>query len=229
MLMAAKQISYEVDEWRGKSFPYRSLHEKFMELIGEQYLTTSRYDIFEKIGEAEVVGFLNNYYRWFFEDEQRLTKELYKNDFNLSNNDRKAFEEFIKHKPAPCRDPLDIAGYLHMCRIAYDAAPNIGYPHFFSDSHVVALAKQNSCGLENKFMHERMKVGDSVPMFMSYHPEEMGFGGPIVCFEWNDEGWIMTFVGKGKRHPVREVNMDMLRFLAMRRAGYPVEYRARDY
>ena len=66
-------------------------------------------------------------------------------------------------------------------------------------------------------------------MYMHYHPDEMGFGGPYVYFGWNEDGWIMTFVGKGKGYSEREVNMDIHRFLAMRRAGYPVLYRTRDY
>ena len=70
-----------------------------------------------------------------------------------------------------------------------------------------------------------MKVGDTTPMFMSYHSEEMGFGGPDVWFEWENDGWVMFLisdeVGKDK-------NKDMLRFLAIRRAGYPVIYMSSD-
>ena len=65
------------------------------------------------------------------------------------------------------------------------------------------------------------------PRFMHYHPEEMGFGGPDVWSEWNEMGWIMEFIPQ-KTYPGRETNIDILRFLAMRRAGYPVLYRPYD-
>ena len=42
---------------------------------------------------------------------------------------------------------------------------------------------------------------------MHYHPEEMGFGGPDVCFEWNEMGWIMEFIPP-KSYPGRETNID---------------------
>lgn len=47
----------------------------------------------------------------------------------------------------------------------------------------------------------KMEVGDPYPRFMHYHPEEMGFGGPDVWFEWNEMGWIMEFIPK-KHIPV---------------------------
>lgn len=229
MLQAARKINYEVIEWRGISFPYRRLHEELMGLIKDQYLTTNIYNIKYVIGEEKVVGFLNKYYHWVFEEKGKMSEELANNNFNLSENDIKDFNEFERKQPVPCMDPLDIAGYLHMCRIMYDAAPMFVYPDFISDLHVVGSAKFDSCGLADRNMNEKMRFGDSYPEFMHYHPDEMGFGGPYVYFGWNEDGWIMTFVGKGKGYSEREVNMDIHRFLAMRRAGYPVLYHSRDY
>jgi hypothetical protein len=106
----------------------------------------------------------------------------------------------------------------------YDAAPRFAYPDFISDLYVVAVAKWDSCGLEDRDHHSvKMIVGDSTPEFMYYHPEEMGFGGPYVYFIWEDDGWIMTF-GKKECRDERDRNMNIHRFLAMRRAGYPVVY-----
>ncbi len=80
---------------------------------------------------------------------------------------------------------------------------------------------------EKENMTIKMEVGDPYPRFMHYHPEEMGFGGPDVWSEWNEMGWIMEFIPQ-KTYPGRETNIDILRFLAMRRAGYPVLYRPYD-
>ena len=230
MLRAAREIDYEVREWRGIRFPYRRLHNDLMGLVKTQYLTSSMYDIKYEIGEEVVVGFLNKYYHWFFEEEWKLSEELRDNEFNLSDSDRKDFDEFKNQKPVPRKEPLDIAGYLHMCRVAYDAAPMFVYPDFISDLYVVGRAKFDSCRLaDRRSLTEKMKVGDPYPEFMYYHPEEMGFGGPYVHFDWDDNGWIMTFTGKSEGYPEREVNMDIHRFLAMRRAGYPVLYCTRNW
>ncbi len=229
MLRAAREIDYGVREWCGINFPYRKLHEDFMWLIKNQYLTTRMYDIRYNIGEEEVVGFLNKYYRWLFEEERKQSQEHNNNEYNLSEVDKKDFMEFKKEKPVPCKEPLDIAGYLHLCRIAYDAAPKYVYPDFISDLHVVGKAKFDSCRLADRNMKEKMTVGDPYPEFMFYHPEEMGFGGPYVRFKWNEDGWIMFFIGKSECYSEREVNMDIHRFLAMRRAGYPVLYLTSGY
>ena len=110
-------------------------------------------------------------------DGIRILSELQKNQ-NMHD-----FDEFTKQKPLPCKEPLDIAGYLHMCRIAYDAAPMFVYPDFISDLYVVSRAKFDSCGLtKRRTLDEKMKTGDTLPLFMHYHPEEMGFGGPCVHF-----------------------------------------------
>ncbi|MBR1599313.1 MAG: hypothetical protein IJ661_10460 [Lachnospiraceae bacterium] len=228
MLLAAKKINYEVTEWRGVNFPYRRLNEDFMEFIKLQFLTTSNYDIFDKIGEEKVIDFLNKYYYWELFERDKLYKELSKNKFDLTEADEKDFEQFKEQKPVPCKETLDIEGYLHMLRIAYDAAPKLVYPDFASDLYVVAHAKFDSCRLYEKNIHEKMEVGDNCPMFMHYHPEEMGFGGPLVRFEWEDDGWIMYFTGKNNRNGSKEVNKDIHRFLAMRRAGYPVIYRQKS-
>lgn len=108
-----------------------------------------------------------------------------------------------------------------MCRIAYEAAPKFVFPDFVSDLYVVGRAKFDRCGLEHKRHDQKMKIGDSYPEFMYYHPEEMGFGGPYVRFIWEDDGWIMRFSWEDHRGE-RARNMNILRFLAMRRAGYPV-------
>lgn len=50
----------------------------------------------------------------------------------------------------------------------------------------------------------------------NYHPEEIGFGGSDVYFDWNEEGWIMLF--EWDKDNIQNVK----RFLAMRKAGYPV-------
>ena len=84
MLQAARKINYEVREWRGISFPYRRLHEEFMGLIKDQYLTTNIYNIKYVIGEEKVVGFLNKYYHWVFEEKGKMSEELANNNFNLS-------------------------------------------------------------------------------------------------------------------------------------------------
>ena len=147
------------------------------------------------------------------------------NQFELTDEDKKEFDEFKKMMPIPCGEPLDIAGYLHMCRIAYDAAPMFAFPDFISDLHVVGRAKFDGCGLEHKDHSIKMNIGDPYPRFMYYHPEEMGFGGPYVRFIWEDDGWIMMFSGERRGlYDERSRNMNILRFLAMRRAGYPVVY-----
>ncbi len=224
MLRAAREIDYEVNEWRGTHFPYRRLHDDFMGLIALQYLTKSNYDIFHRIGEKEAVEFLNSYYRWKLDEEYKLSKELDKNPFDLTEKDREDFNNYYQNRPTPCKEPLDIAGYLHMCRIAYDAAPTLVYPDFISDLYVVAHAKFDSCRLSKKDHSQKMKVGDTYPEFMSYHPEEMGFGGPFISFEWETEGWIMYYRGEPPWHHENQKNKDIHRFLAMRRAGYPVVY-----
>ncbi len=223
MLYAAEEITYECDEWRGVHFPYRRLHEDFMRLLSMQYLTKNYYNLFYEIGEAEVIGFLNRYYRWYQNEYPELSKALRNNPFDLSEQDKLDFENFKNNKPVPCKEPLDIKGYLHMCRIAYDAAPIYAYPDFISDLHVVGHAKFDSCRLAEKDHSRKMEVGDTFPEFMHYHPEEMGFGGPYVSFEWNEEGWIMNFTGSNRDYDHKK-NKDIHRFLAMRRAGYPVVY-----
>ena len=115
-----------------------------------------------------------------------------------------------------------------MLRIGYDAAPMFVYPDFLSDLHVVASAKFDSCGLYNADHSRKMRVGDRYPEFMYYHPEEMGFGGPYIRFEWEEEGWTLVLTGKGKQIGERKHRMDIHRFLAMRRAGYPVTYKTME-
>lgn len=223
MLREAHKINYTVSEWRGVDFPYRRLHDDFMVLIGTQFLTTSHFDLFHKIGEKKVVEFLNSYYHWKLDEREKMTRELDKSPFELTKKDKKEFEDFKRIKPTPSSEPLDIAGYLHMCRIAFEAAPKFVFPNFISDLYVVGDAKFDSCDLEHKNHSEKMNIGDAYPEFMRYHPEEMGFGGPYVRFIWEDDGWIMMFSGKDHCDE-RSINMDILRFLAMRRAGYPVVY-----
>ncbi len=218
------QIDYEANEWRGVGFPYRRLHDDFMDLIALQYRTRNHYDIFHSIGEKKVVTFLNNYYHWELDEKERLTHELDDNTFELTDEDKKDFEEFKKYAPIPSMEPLDIAGYLHMCRIAYEAAPMYVFPDFISDLYVVGHAKFDSCGLEDDNHNEYMQIGDSYPRFMHYHSEEMGFGGPYVKFIWAEGGWIMEFFGEKGCYDDRSRNMNIHRFLAMRRAGYPVVY-----
>jgi len=224
MLRVAYKMDYEAHEWRGINFPYMRLHNDFMELIALQYLTTSFYDLFSRIGEKVVVEFLNSYYLWELDERDKLSKELEENPFDLTEKDREDFDKYSQNRPNPCKEPLDIAGYLHMCRIAYDAAPKHVYPDFISDLHVVTAAKFNSCGLSKKDHTLKMKVGDKYPEFMYYHPEEMGFGGPFVRFEWEDDGWIMRYHAEPAWHHKNQKNKDIHRFLAMRRAGYPVVY-----
>ena len=229
ILKAAQKLDHNVKEWRGVGFPYKKLHANMIHLIRRQFMTTRMYDIYYEIGEYKAVDFLNNYYHWLIEEEEKMSMELENNDFKLSEMDIKDFEEFNKQDPIPCKEPLDIAGYLHMCRIAYDAAPKYAYPSFISDFDVVARAKFDECNLLNKDMSKKMEYGDSIPGFMLYHPEEMGFGGSWVRFEWSEKGWVLIFIGKSKKHARRDYNMDIHRFLALRRAGYPVLYRTSDY
>ena len=157
-------------------------------------------------------------------DIQELKKIGQKATGSGKKTDEKDFDEFKKIRPTPCMEPLDVEGYLHMCRIGYDAAPMFAYPDFVSDLNVIAHAKFDSCRITHQRMHEKMKVGDTHPWFMSYHADEMGFGGPNVWFEWENDGWIMFLINDSKR----DENKDMHRFLAMRRAGYPVIFMSSD-
>lgn len=225
MLKVAHEITYEATEWRGVNFPYKRLNDKFLGLIHLQYGRCDNYSIFQEIKEYEVVDFLNKYYRWHVYEEEKQSKELENNPFELSEQDEKDFDEFKKIRPIPCMEPLDVEGYLHMCRIGYDAAPMFAYPDFVSDLNVIAHAKFDSCHITNQKMHKKMKVGDTHPWFMSYHAEEMGFGGPDVWFEWENDGWVMFLISDKAG---REKNMNMHRFLAMRRAGYPVIFMSSD-
>lgn len=143
-------------------------------------------------------------------------------EFELSDQDKKDFEEFCKTRPTSRREPLDVAEYLHMCRIGYDAAPLFDYSSTVSDLYVVGVAKCDDCNITPDMMHIKMEVGDTRPEFMRYHPEEMGFYGPYVRFEWDEEGWIMNYIAR--EYDGHDSNGDILRFIAMRRAGYPVVY-----
>ena len=221
MLEAAKKISHEVTEWRGVGFPYKELNEEFLGLIQLQYARKYDHNFIGADKEKEIVSFLNNYYRWALYERSGQAKELENNSFELSEQDKRDFDRFRKELPTPWADPLDVEGYLHMCRIAYDAAPKYVYPSFVSDLYVVTAAKWDDCGITYEMMHDRMRIGDRVPRFMWYHPDEMGFGGPWVEFVWDNRGWIMRF--KSDRIEEAE-NKDIHRFLAIRRAGYPVKY-----
>ena len=225
MLKVAHEISHEVTEWRGVNFPYKRLNDEFMGVIQLQYGCCDNYSVFQEIKEYVVVDFLNKYYQWLVYEKKKQSEELQKNPFELSEQDEKDFDEFNKYRPTPCMEPLDVEGYLHMCRIGYDAAPKFAYPDFVSDLNVVAHAKFDSCHITDRKFHEKMKVGDTHPWFMSYHAEEMGFGGPNVWFEWENDGWVMFFISK---EVGKDKNKDMLRFLAMRRAGYPVIFMSSD-
>ena len=111
-----------------------------------------------------------------------------------------------------------------MCRIGFDAAPDYIYPNFVSDLYVVKYEKFNSCGLMKQDMDKRMKPGDKYMHVMRYHPEEMGFGGPTVYFDWDKNdlfaGWLMDMWWDKNSREKHTKNVK--RFIAMRKAGYPV-------
>ena len=92
-----------------------------------------------------MVDFLNKYFQWEVYEKMKQSEELENNPFELSEQDEKDFDEFKRIRSAPCMEPLDVEGYLHMCRIGYDAAPMFVYPSIVSDLNVVAHAKFDSC------------------------------------------------------------------------------------
>ena len=111
-----------------------------------------------------------------------------------------------------------------MCRVGFDAAPSYIYPDEVSDLYVVSHAKFDSCGITKEKMKKRMRPGDKYMEAMYYHPEEMGFGGPYVRFLWDEEhledGWLLEMTWE--RQDKEKHALNVKRFIAMRKAGYPV-------
>ena len=195
--------------------PFERMEEDAEKLLLVQYLSKDTRKLFIEYGEKEVIDFLNRYVRWAKEQNEKKQESRV---FTLSKED---LEEFITYASHPenvqrRKKPITNGEYLHLCRIAFDAAPRYSYPDFISDSYVIIREKMDSIKWTKETLEEEIPYDEAYPEFLWYHPEEMSFGGPHVKFHWNEEGWYLKFWTENR------FSMYILRFLAMRRAGYPV-------
>lgn len=207
------------DESQKFEFPYEAVNDELIYLIKLQYLSDNVQECFTEIGEQEIIGFVNRFYHFLFYELEELRALQKKNPLCVTEEEMAEFFELSEKMPERRKDPLTLREYLHMCRIGFDAAPDYIYPDYMSDLFVVTQEKFDSCNITKKDMDLKMEPGEPWMERMYYHPEEMGFGGPEVYFDWNEDGWIMYFDWELYE---RKNSKNIKRFLAMRKAGYPV-------